>query len=170
MSNIDDLLDNFDDEKDIYFDPDLSTLVPEGTYQAKIVGLFTKKIHTKKGGTGLLYKPKYKIIAESKPSLHNKEIDDQGVWRFNGVKDKNGKRVTGGSNINYKRFLDKLNIPMSELEYEGKIVYKLPTIDSSTIKGRNVVISVTHDEWQGRYGRNVTALAMLVREMSSDNG
>ena len=77
--------------------------MPEGTYQAKIVGLFTKKIHTKKGGTGLLYKPKYKIIAESKPSLHNKEIDDQGVWRFNGVKDKNGKRVTGGSNINYKR-------------------------------------------------------------------
>ena len=31
MSNIDDLLDNFEDEQDIYFDPDMSTLVPEGT-------------------------------------------------------------------------------------------------------------------------------------------
>ena len=170
MRNIDDLLDNFDDEQDIYFDPDMSTLVPEGTYGAEVISLYTKKINTKKGGSGLLYKPKYQIIAESKPSVHNREVDDVGIWRFNGVKDKNGKRVTGGSNINYKRYLEKFNIPMTELEYEGKIVYRLPHIDSTAIKGKKVIISVSHDEWQGKYGRNVTALATLVREMNTENG
>ena len=29
MSSVDDLLDNFDDE-DVYYDPQMSTLVPEG--------------------------------------------------------------------------------------------------------------------------------------------
>ena len=162
MSNIDDLLDNFDDEE-VYFDPELSSIVPEGSYPAKIVGLFTKEITTKKGGKGMLFKPKYRLDETVRPPYSNKELDDVGIWRFYGVKDENGKRITGGSNIGYKRFLDKLHIPMQKIEYEGKTILKLPSIATDLIKGKSVVISVKHDEWQGTYGRNITATATLVR-------
>ena len=49
MSDIDKLLDDFDDE-DVYYDPEMSTIIPEGSYPAKIIGLYSKKITTKRGG------------------------------------------------------------------------------------------------------------------------
>ena len=60
MSDIDKLLDDFDDE-DVYYDPEMSTIIPEGSYPAKIIGLYSKKITTKRGGKGMLYKPKYQL-------------------------------------------------------------------------------------------------------------
>jgi len=166
MSDIDKLLDDFDDE-DVYYDPEMSTIIPEGSYPAKIIGLYSKKITTKRGGRGMLYKPKYQLNAGK---YEGRDVQDAGVWRFYGIKDEDGRRITGGSNAGYKRFLDKLHIPLQKLELDGnsdaesRVVLKLPAITTDLILDKSVVISVAHEEWTGMHGnRNISATATLVR-------
>lgn len=161
MSNIDELLDDFGDE-DVYYDPQMSSIVAEGTYPAIITELFAKKTTTRRGNKAMLYKPGYTIDTPGH-TYDGKYVQDSGVWRFFGTKDAEGRRITGGSNKFYKKFLDKLNIPLKELEVEGRTVYKLPAITKDIISDKRVVISVKHEEWSGAMGRNITAAAHLVR-------
>ena len=84
MSDIDKLLDDFDDE-DVYYDPEMSTIIPEGSYPAKIIGLYSKKITTKRGGRGMLYKPKYQLNAGK---YEGRDVQDAGEWR-----DRSGNRL-----------------------------------------------------------------------------
>ena len=163
MSGVDDLLDNFDDE-DVYYDPQMSTLVPEGSYPAKVVDLYSKVINTQRGNKGMLYKPKYRLD-DNVRNYPGREVQDTGVWRFFGTKDADGRRITGGSNANYKLFLDKMHIPMEkiEMEEEQRTIIKLPSITKDLILNKSVVISVHHEEWQGTHGRNITPVATLVR-------
>jgi len=167
MTNINELLDDFDDD-DVYYDPNISSLVPEGTYPARIVGLSVHKVSTKTKGKAVIYKPIYQID----DNVHNcggREVKDYGQWRFRGSKDEEGRRITGGSNTNYKKFLDKLHIPLQKLELEGnsgdepRVVVNLPSITEDLLLDKSVVISVGHDEWSGKYGRQITAAANLVR-------
>ena len=80
-------------------------------------------------------------------------------------------RITGGSNAGYKQFLDKFSIPLKELEVDDRTVYKLPSISKELVLDKSVVISVSHDEWEGVNGRNVTPVATLVRVRNgSDDG
>ena len=95
---------------------------------------------------------------------------DAGVWRCYGIKEEEGRRITGGSNAGYKRFLDKLHIPLQKLELDGnsdaesRVVLKLPAITKDLILGKSVVISVAHEEWTGMRGnRNISATGTLVR-------
>jgi hypothetical protein len=167
MSQVDELLDNFDDE-DVYYDPQMSTLIPEGSYPATIVDLYSKKINTQRGNKGMLYKPKYRLD-DTVRNYQNRDVQDSGVWRFFGTKDADGRRITGGSNAGYKKFLDKLHIPMEKIEVgespsdEPRVIIKLPAITKDMILNKSVVISVHHEEWEGTHGRNITPVATLVR-------
>ena len=164
MSNVDDLLDNFEDE-DVYYDPQMSTLVPEGSYPAKIVDLYSKRINTQRGNRALLYKPKYRLD-DAVRNYSGRDVQDAGICRFFGTKDENGRRITGGSNANYKRFLDKLHIPMEKVDVDDtppRTIIKLPAITKDMILNKSVVISIHHEEWQGTHGRNITPVATLVR-------
>ena len=79
-------------------------------------------------------------------------------------------RITGGSNAGYKRFLDKIHIPLQKVEIERenkddepRVIVKLPAITKDLLLDKSVVISVTHEEWEGQHGRNITPTATLVR-------
>ena len=80
MSNVDNLLDDFDDE-DVYYDPQMSTLIPEGSYPASITGLYSKKIKTQRGNNGMLYKPQYRLD-DTVRNHGGRDVQDAGVWRF----------------------------------------------------------------------------------------
>ena len=176
MSNVDNLLDDFDDE-DVYYDPQMSTLIPEGSYPASITGLYSKKIKTQRGNNGMLYKPQYRLD-DTVRNYGGRDVQDAGVWRFFGTKDEQGRRITGGSNAGYKRFLDKIHIPLQKVEIERenkddepRVIVKLPAITKDLLLDKSVVISVTHEEWEGQHGRNITPTATLVRVRNgSDNG
>jgi|TARA_R100000687_G_C6330098_1_gene109211 hypothetical protein len=169
VSSVDSVLDDFDDEE-VYYDPHMSNLVAEGSYPATIVDLTSKKINTRRGNKAMLYKPVYRID-DTVPNYAGNEIRDVGVWRFLGTKDPSGVRITGGSNTGYKRFLDKFSIPLRELEVDDRTVYKLPSIAKDMILDKSVVISVSHDEWTGVNGKNITPVATLVRlRNGSDDG
>jgi hypothetical protein len=167
MTTVDDLLDNFDDEE-VYYDQQMSTIVPEGTYPAKIIGLYSKKIRTRRGNDAMLYKPTYKLD-ENVKIYGGREVQDSGIWRFLGVKDSEGRRITGGSNTGYKRFLDKIHIPLQKIEIdrntgeEPRVIIKLPAITKDLIMDKSVVISIYHDEWEGQSGRAISPVANLVR-------
>ena len=168
MSNVDDLLDDFEDE-DVYYDPQMSALVPEGSYPATITGLYSKRIKTQRGNNGMLYKPQYRLD-EIVKSYGGREVADAGVWRFFGTKDDDGRRITGGSNAGYKKFLDKIHIPLQKVEIgredgeEPRIIVKLPAVTKDLILDKPVVISIHHEEWEGRdCHRRITTVATLVR-------
>tara|TARA_Y100001951_G_C11262299_1_gene253295 strand:+ start:657 stop:1211 length:555 start_codon:yes stop_codon:yes gene_type:complete len=180
MSNdgdrVDDLLDDFEDE-DVFYDPQMSALVPEGSYPATITGLSSKRIKTQRGNDGMLYKPQYRLDERVK-TYGGRAVDDAGVWRFFGTKDDNGRRITGGSNAGYKKFLDKIHIPLQKIEIdrntdeEPRVILKLPAITKDLILDKSVVISIHHEEWEGRDGhRRITTVATLVRVRNgSSNG
>jgi len=92
-------------------------------------------------------------------------------------KDADGRRITGGSNSGYKRFLDKIHIPLQKIEIdrntgeEPRVILKLPAITKDLILSKSVVISVHHEEWEGVHGRNISPVATLVRVRNgSDDG
>tara|TARA_R110002167_G_C12437869_1_gene630527 strand:- start:115 stop:669 length:555 start_codon:yes stop_codon:yes gene_type:complete len=165
---VDNLLDDFEDE-DVYYDPQMSTLVPEGSYPATITGLYSKRIKTRRGNDGMLYKPQYRLDEKVK-TYGGREVQDAGVWRFFGTKDADGRRITGGSNSGYKKFLDKIHIPLQKVEIdredgeEPRTIVKLPAVTKDLILDKSVVISVHHEEWEGRNSkRRITTVATLVR-------
>ena len=169
MSTVDSVLDDFDDEE-VYYDPQMSELVDEGSYPATIIDLTSKKITTKRGNKAMLYLPVYQID-DTVTRYAGKSVRDSGIWRFLGTKDESGVRITGGSNASYKQFLDKFSIPLKELEVDDRTVYKLPSIPKELVLDKSVVISVSHEEWEGVNGRNITPVATLVRVRNgSDDG
>ena len=132
MTDIDNVFDEFEsNDDDVYYDPDQSSIVPEGTYPAKIVNLKKFNIVTQKGNEATIYKPVYRIddgVLVASGTL----VDDKGVFRYIPPKNKKGIRISGSGNVEYKRYLDKLDIPLIKEEIEGKTLYKLPTVSGAS--------------------------------------
>lgn len=168
MTSVDEVLDDFEDD-DVYYDPEQSITIEEGTYPARVTGLDRHKIKTKRGEDCIIYKPVYTIDG-SVIRYANQRVYDSGVWRFYGTKNESGHRITGKGNESYKKFMDKMNIEMAETEIDGKRVFKLPTLTKDMILDRAVTINVSHREWQSRFGRRVSPEATLIHSREPQTG
>jgi len=159
MTKIDNVFEDFENtDDDVYFDPDQSSIVPEGTYPATIVNLKKFNTITQKGNEATIYKPVYRIddgVITASGTL----VDDKGVFRYKPPKNKDGIRISGSGNVEYKRYLDKLEIPLIKEEVEGKTLYKLPSISIDSIKNLEVVINVKHASWESKKYRKSRTVA-----------
>lgn len=159
MTDIDNVFDEFEStDDDVYYDPDQSSIVPEGTYPAKIVNLKKFNTVTQKGNEATIYKPVYRIddgVLVASGTL----VDDKGVFRYKPPKNKKGIRISGSGNVDYKRYLDKLDIPLIKEEIEGKTLYKLPSITVEMVKNVDVVINVKHASWESKKYRKARTVA-----------
>jgi len=157
MTDIKDAFDEFESEDDgVYFDPTQSSIVPEGTYPAKIINLKSFKITTRRGNDATVFKPVYRI-EDDVISAGGALVEDKGIFRYVPPKNSDGLRVSGSGNSDYKKFLDKMEIPLIKEDFEGKTLYKLPTLTTEMIKGTDVVVNIKHASWESKkYGNTRT--------------
>jgi len=157
MPTIDDILDSALNSQSYYEEESKDSVIEEGSYKAKIVDLNRRDaVNTKNGKCCDIYKPVYEIDNEH-PEFGGDRVKDRGLFRFY------GSNQTG--NLYYKRFLDKMKIPLNKTKQKNKTVFELPPLTKELIVGKEVMIAVFKQEWMGDSGKVSNVAASLTRIM-----
>jgi len=168
MSNVNEMLSEIDNNV-AYYNPTEDTTgnkyepIPEGTYEANVSKLTTKKdIVVKNSYICDIFEATYAIDDDNYPKLKNREIKSKGYFRFK-KPDKNthpGLEDNQGNNKGYMIFAEASGYEMQK-DDTGK--YLLPYLMESDISGNPVTVKVVHDKWTGSDGdKRVTPLAVNV--------
>jgi len=153
MALVGDVLDRLENDN-AYFDEHDERHVETGTYNAVIVALrYRTDVTTKNGAICDIYWPRY-CIAHDDPKFPLSLVRDSGLFRYRSP-------ISRTQDIHYKKFLDRLEIPLNKKEIDGKIRYLLPPLTSDLVLKKEVVINVFTDEWSDGKGYHKIPVARL---------
>jgi hypothetical protein len=153
MAKVGDVLDRLESDN-AYYDENDERQIDTGTYDAVIVALrYRTDVITKSGDVCDIYWPRYCISGDD-PKFPLRLVRDSGLFRYRSPSSKT-------RNIYYKKFLDKLEIPLNQREIDGKIRYLLPPLTNDMVVEKKVVINVFTDEWSDGKGYHRIPVARL---------
>ena len=180
MANLDDLtLEDYYDESENF-----SGKIPQGVFPAHIMDMNVKedipiKSRTETGIQHLcdIYEFTYQIAPEAASEEYKvndtevvkgqafvgKTVKGKGVFKFKSVPaDKKGFKNNSGGNKGFKTFLDSVKVELESKEIEdargARTVLVLPDLTLDDVKGKPVLITVTHREWQGRDDKTMVSV------------
>ena len=137
------------DHQDAYYDDQEDVNVEDGTYPAIVIDLTHQDIITRKNVHCDLYKPTYEI---AKGNHKGQCVTDKGIWRFRSNPSPKYNK-SGRGNIIYKNILDIFDIPLEDVEVDGKKLKRLPELTLEKIQGKTVLIDITNDTYKSNYGK-----------------
>ena len=168
MSNVKDMLSDLDSNV-AYYNPTEDTAgskyetIPEGTFEANVVKLNTKKDIIVKGKyISDIFEAIYTIDDKNHPTFKGREVKSKGYFRFKTPDKKKHPSLEDnqGNNKGYMIFAEACGYEM-EKDDQGR--YQLPYLMESDISGNPVTIKVVHDKWTNSEGEErVTPLAVNV--------